>query len=249
MAFFVRVFPDGVAGTDVLKEIAPEGWKNSPLVTCYHPSPKQALAERLRRHRWLQQLRSNRQETDQRDLDPTAEPTLEDVLINWEEHPVNIKEEVTDIVGRCLWDVVSDNNEVIAPDGRTVDLESFRGASTFLSNFVGGFQGGTSNEDEYRFYMGTVLISQRADLTPVYRTIFSRLKSLKADWNYHFPRGDDEEERGRKANLEARTELHEIYLQARCCARNRRLPEIVRAYQDVYGRDPKGWPPEQAGQA
>jgi hypothetical protein len=38
-----------------------------------------------------------------------------------------------------------------------------------------------------RFYMGTIWISQRADLTPVYAMIFRRLKPIGADWVYHFP--------------------------------------------------------------
>ncbi|MFN2447577.1 MAG: hypothetical protein ABR606_18570 [Vicinamibacterales bacterium] len=35
--------------------------------------------------------------------------------------------------------------------------------------------------------MGTIWISRRADLTPVYAMIFRRLKAEGADWVYHFP--------------------------------------------------------------
>jgi hypothetical protein len=35
--------------------------------------------------------------------------------------------------------------------------------------------------------MGTIWISRRADLTPVYAMIFRRLKVLGADWVCHFP--------------------------------------------------------------
>jgi acyl-CoA reductase-like NAD-dependent aldehyde dehydrogenase len=38
-----------------------------------------------------------------------------------------------------------------------------------------------------RFYMGTIWISRRADLMPVYAMIFRRLKAAGADWVYHFP--------------------------------------------------------------
>jgi hypothetical protein len=41
--------------------------------------------------------------------------------------------------------------------------------------------------DYLRFYMGTIWISRRADLTPVYAMIFRRLRVLGADWEYHFP--------------------------------------------------------------
>ena len=32
-AFFDQLFPNGFAGEDVLNEIAPEGWKYSPLLS------------------------------------------------------------------------------------------------------------------------------------------------------------------------------------------------------------------------
>ncbi len=38
------------------------------------------------------------------------------------------------------------------------------------------------------FYMGTAVISSRADLRPVYEMIFRRLRGRGMDWEYHFPR-------------------------------------------------------------
>jgi hypothetical protein len=38
------------------------------------------------------------------------------------------------------------------------------------------------------FYMGTGMVSGRADLGPVYRMIFRRLRAHNMDWVYHFPR-------------------------------------------------------------
>ncbi len=40
-AFFDRLFPHGFAGVDVLTEIAPKGWEQSPLHACFHPSVEQ----------------------------------------------------------------------------------------------------------------------------------------------------------------------------------------------------------------
>lgn len=42
--------------------------------------------------------------------------------------------------------------------------------------------------DYMDFYLGTASIAERADLTPVYRMIFTRLKALDLDWKYQFPR-------------------------------------------------------------
>jgi hypothetical protein len=40
-AEFDRLFPHGFAGPDVLRELAPGGWENSPLLAVFHPSVDQ----------------------------------------------------------------------------------------------------------------------------------------------------------------------------------------------------------------
>jgi hypothetical protein len=44
---FDRLFPHGFSGADVLAEIAPQGWKHSPLLACFHPSVEQVFEERV----------------------------------------------------------------------------------------------------------------------------------------------------------------------------------------------------------
>ena len=56
-ALFDRLFPLGFAGQDVLDEIAPEGWEQSPLLACFHPSVERMFEERLLMHRNLEELR------------------------------------------------------------------------------------------------------------------------------------------------------------------------------------------------
>ena len=268
--FFGRLLPHGFASADVIQEIAPEGWENSPLLACFHPSPAKVLEERLQLHRSSEWLRRTLKRTNPENpsVAPDPEPTMEQVLADWQEEPINILEEVTEIVGRCLWDVFSDNQKVIAADGRLVDIGSFRGASIFLGDYVASPNAPWRRGDEYRFYMGSVLICWRADLTPVYRMIFRRLKLLGADWQYHFPQVylvelsprqateqpnstyspseafGKEQERERQAELQrARNELEKVQKEARRKAMDKAPPDIVRAYQAIYGRDPNGWPP------
>jgi hypothetical protein len=120
-----------------------------------------------------------------------------------------------------------------------------------------------------RFYMGTIWISRRADLIPVYAMILRRLKAAGADWVYHFPeigivelaRADDVDKaspgysvsQAAVAELEAqkrravveqfRVELREANARAREEAMDRPPPATVLAYRQVHGRDPRGWPP------
>lgn len=272
-ALFDRLFPHGLAGADVLGEIAPEGWEQSPLLACFHPSVERVFEEQMHMHRNLEALRRapNRRDNGVKEHEaPLPELTLEAVRREHQPQPVRQHEELTELVGQCLWDTFSDNHDVIAADGRVADIGSFRGASAFLDEYVNGHAGSARHEGDYmRFYMGTIWISGRADLTSVYGMIFGRLRSLGADWVHHFPelrlvdlgafRTDTEqstryspceaaaadlEARKREAELERfRAELADSNARAREEAIDRPPPAIVRAYRDVYGRDPRGWPP------
>jgi len=118
--------------------------------------------------------------------------------------------------------------------------------------------------------MGSAWISGRADLMPVYRMIFRRLNFLGADWEYAFPQlhlldlsslrqatekpeesyspseafAKSEEERQEQIELDqARAELEEATNKARREAMEKPPPPTIKAYQAVYGRKPKGWPP------
>jgi hypothetical protein len=270
--FFSELFPHGFAGADVVQEIAPEGWKNSRLFACFHPSPEQVLAECVFRHRMFQELRARRRKNALEEPESAAvpEPTIEEILADWEERPVNVTDEVTAIVGACLWDVFADNHNVVAADGRAVDIGSFRGASAFLDEYLTDSDTHWDGGDEFRFYMGSAWISGRANLMPVYRMIFRRLNFLGADWEYAFPQlhlldlsplrqaveipeesyspseafAKSEEERQQQIEFEqARAELEEATNQARREAMEKPPPATVRAYLEVYGRNPTGWPP------
>jgi hypothetical protein len=270
--FFGQMFPHGFAGADVVREIAPSEWKSSPLFACFHPSPEQVLAELLRMHRVSQELSALSQNitVEEPECPAVVEPTIEQVLAEWDDHPVNLTDEVTEIVGESLWDIFSDNHNVVAADGRVVDIGSFRAASAFLDQYLAGSKIQWDAGHMSRFYMGSIWISGRADLTPVYRMIFRRLKLLGADWEYFSPLlhlvdlshlspaaekkqgpyspseafARDQEERQQQVDLEhARAELEDAHKQARREAMAKPPPATVRAYQQAFDRNPKGWPP------
>ncbi len=172
----------------------------------------------------------------------------------------------------CLWDIFSDNHEVFAPDQRVIDLGSFRAMGGFLADMVNR-QIGRQEYDYLAFYLGTIWVAQRADLTPVYEMIFRRLKKRRLDWICHFPRLHLVDFRlWKKALAEKdRDPLHyspeEAFAQeqedkeygnhlaelpetidegnrgAMAAAREAPPPKSVAAYQNLYGRLPQGWPP------
>jgi len=220
---FDRLFPLGVAGSDVLEEIAPERWENSPLLACFHPSAEQLHQETVQIHQNIERLRLTSREREPSDLESPSslEPTFEEVRAEWKETDIDISKEVTELVGMCLWDVFSDNHKVIAADGRIADIGSFRASSAFLDDWIAQRADRDRKGDSMRFYMGSIWIRGRADLSPVYRMIFRKLKAAGANWENHFP------------------ELHKVDEQTPHAP----PPEIMRAYESVYGHEPRGWPP------
>jgi hypothetical protein len=191
----------------------------------------------------------------------------DDVARTYQETPIETEREVRELVGKCLWDIFSDNHDVLGPDGRVVDIGSFRGAGSFLADSINR-QTGRREYDYIDFYMGTIWLAQRADLMPVYRMIFRRLKARGYDWTYHFPklelvdlrplRDALREQEGKEWNQEASMpedeerdrSLHELresldtaHREAVAAARDQSPPATVQAYQSVYGHFPAGWPP------
>jgi hypothetical protein len=220
-AEFAALFPLGWCGPDVMAEIAPEGWANSPLKDAFHPSVEQVYEESLRMHRNLASFGGREPKSS------TPEPTLEEIKASHEDGPIDPARECQELVGQCLWDVFSDNHEVFADDGRLLDLGSQRASGGVLAEIVneqGGprplprpdssaffeemFARSTDGSPEATkfmaelrkemfgdggytyldYYLGTKMIADRADLTPVYQMIFRRLHRRGMDWTYHFPR-------------------------------------------------------------
>jgi len=221
-AEFVRLFPLGWAGADVMRELAPEGWAASPLAVVNHPTAEQVHEETVRVQRNLGQL-GRRPDAPP----PAPEPTLEEIVSEHVDTPYEPERELQELVGRCLWDVFCDNHDVAADDGRILDLGSMRAGGGFLAEVLNKQEGpkpaprpeppdfllklmrGDAPQDERTaafmaemikemvgdggytyldFYMGTGMVSGRADLVPVYTMIFRRMYALGMDWSYHFPR-------------------------------------------------------------
>lgn len=267
-AEFYRMYPQGFAGSDVLRELAPAGWPQSPLLAVFHPSVDQVYDEAVRMNR-----NSNSLPWRKKDSPPSPAPTREEIEREYRVTPIEVEQEVRQLVGQCLWDVFSDSHDVIGPDDRLLHLGSFRGSGGFLADALNR-QLGKVKYDYIDCYMGTIWVRDRADLLPVYQMIFRRLKQAGLDWVYHFPRlyaidlrplqeaidhkdrpeweqydpskslAKENAERDRDQELaELRESLDDGYRQAANEAIKLPPPLTVRAYEAVYGRWPRGWPP------
>jgi len=120
------------------------------------------------------------------------------------------------------------------------------------------------------FYMGTVFIKNRGDLTPIYEYVFKRLKDMQCDWRYSFPKvflieppdvidnSSEDELKNYKPEVEfakqlekkarAKTnkkEFEELNKQSYEDAKNEPLDKKVQAYKNVYGNLPDGHPQKE----
>ncbi|HLQ43744.1 MAG TPA: hypothetical protein VK137_03365 [Planctomycetaceae bacterium] len=263
-----RLFPNGPAGSDVLRELVPDGLEQSPLRAAYHPTLDQVFEESVRLHENLNSL-------PWRDPNKPSSPppTREEIEREYCETPVDTNRELHDIVGKCLWDLVSDNHDVVDAEGREIDFGSFRYAGGVIADWLND-RLGPSVYDYMDFYMGTIWLSGRADFAPVYGMIFRRMKRLGWDWVYHFPRmhlvdfgplrealkdkdqpdweGYDPSAEFAKAQAEEerqqelakmRQSLDDGYRESITEALRLPPPKTVQAYQSVFGKLPQGWPP------
>ena len=244
LTLFACLFPKGFAGEDVLAEIAPEGWMDSTLHFVFHPTLDQVHWERVQLHRNVREW-----QWCSKDGGQEPEPSLEDVRATYEDGPVENEHEVRQLVAMCLWDVFSNEHDVVDRDGQLVDIGSWRGAAGFLAEQLNR-QTGESRYDYVDFYMGSFGVSQRADLTPVYEMVFRRLKQRLLDWRYSFPQlqliefSSEKPNGARSYQLEKmKAELKEAHRQAIEDSKLEPVPEIVLAYRNVYGMLPHGWPP------
>lgn len=151
--FFAKLFPNGLAGEDVLAELAPAGWASSPLSCVFHPSSEQIHEESVRMRENLREVfKSQRKSAEAEESSkPSEPPTLEQVRSEYQPRPLEPEREVRELVGMCLWDIFSDNHEVFAPDGRVVDLGSFRASGGFIAEVVNrgmGVDPGAAEERE-----------------------------------------------------------------------------------------------------
>ncbi len=79
-ALMLALFPHGWASDDVLSEIAPGGYENSPLAAAFHPTVEQVYREAVAQHRHMRGLFNDRSPPE-----PRPEPTLEDIARDF--HP------------------------------------------------------------------------------------------------------------------------------------------------------------------
>jgi hypothetical protein len=278
LRLFERLFPDGLDDPSLVQELAPQGWERSPLVFAYHPTAEQVYAETLRLRENLRLLTrktsASSEEEQPLTLDAVRRETQVSVPKPVEECADLLGRCLWDVFADNH-DVITAEGELVCL-GSFRAAAGFIASFRYRRNHPEAWL--NERMDYIEFYLGNWGVRHRADLAPVYDLIFRRMRQLGLDWRYAHPRlfaldlsplseasEDDatpeavrydptesflrERERAvREAEwAEFRSGLDEAYRESVEETRNN-PPATVRAYQQVYGRFPAGWPPEAEGE-
>lgn len=249
----------------LFNKIAPNGWKDSEFVHFLHPTPEQQLEQHKIISDNIRQLTKKDPKEDYKDISEFQQDDLESI----KEY-----EEFLYILGLAIYDIFSNNHEVLASDNKVYDFGSMRGSGHFIADFFNDNVDSLSQQYDYMdFYMGTVWVNSRADMLPFYEYVFQKLKELNCNWKYFFPKlflmkfGDTfdsstnqgpadykpEEnllkelklkEDDKKVN-EFQKKLDEIHSEEYENAKYKPLDKIVEAYRNVYGILPEGHPQKE----
>lgn len=246
---------------EIMNQLAPSGWENSPFVKVFHPDAEEILEKRLRFHNNVSGLFKSKK--------TEIEPTLEGIIneLAGKDDPVKPYDEFIDIFGSALWCIFSNNHEVVDDKEQVYDIGSFRGSGGFIADFLNEHYPLAKSFDYMDFYCSDLLLLDEEHSYPLFVHIFDKLKVKGLDWNYSFPRMGivsfnkdettidnaenydpakalaDELERQKKRDElnEFQAKLDEAYEEEREEAKYKKPTMIIRAYAEVYGGFPDGW--------
>jgi hypothetical protein len=258
------IFNDALS---LYQKLAPTGWISSDFIQFLHPTPKQQLEEhKLTTENINRFLRKEKgKEKDNFDISSFKQDELTGI------HEF---EEFLYVLGLTVYDIFSNNHDVVGFDKKSFDLGSLRGSGHFIADFLNENYNNPTKKYEYMdFYMGTIWIKSRGDLTPFYEYVFLKLKEFQCDWNYFFPRlfliepkkifdsSEVQDYSNYKPELAVLNELGllEEDQQAKKLqedfdkafedeyekAKYKPLNKIVKAYKNVYGVLPNGHPQKE----
>ncbi len=239
----------------LFESLTPEGWVNSPLILFLHPTPEQRFQESFKLYERL-----NRLEDTSRDKVDREPPRLEDFLPEDLSgiHPIG---EFRYLLAIAVYEIFSNNHQVLDESLKEYDMGSLRGSGRFLSEFLNMFYPeGIKVYDYMDFYYTFPFIAHRSDLSPLFEFIFEKLKKRGMEWIYSVPEMSiiDWDTESSPNNFDPHRDLlekqfNELLIQRmenalediNMAMRKKILsetPSIVKAYFAIYDKYPSGWP-------
>ena len=257
---FDKILPDGFSSEKIKAELTPNGWEASPFFVIFHPTLEKVYENSLAIHNNIHSLFSTKK-------DEPKEPfqTFEAFAAEYKSNEIEPDVELSELLARCIWDVFSDNNDVIRNEKR-YHIGSFRGAAGFIAERLNKHS--KKQYDYMDFYMGSFTYEDHCDLTPIYEWIFKQLKNEGCDWLFTFTQlglvdfggsknndsthikeydpnlameAELEKKEEQKKKDAFREEIEEFNAKELEDALYKPPPSIVKAYKNIYDKFPIGW--------
>jgi len=241
----------------LFEELTPEGWINCSLVYFLHPTPEQRFVEEYKMYERLRQIDQEKGEPINRKPPQRKDFQPEDLT------DLNPISEFRYLLALAIYEIFSNNHQVVDMKGKLYDLGSLRGSGRFLAEFLNMYYPGPIKVYDYLdFYCTYSFIEHRSDLSPLFKHVFQKLKSRDINWIYAVPEifwidfsGEtDQDERsfdphrdileGQYNDLVRRRMEHALEDVNKSLKKQvlSQTPVIVSSYVKIYGGFPEGWP-------
>ena len=264
-AFLKGLLPETRAA--LREALAPDGWESSPLPDYAFSAPD---AQEKQARDAMDEVSDMIRDAGEEAMDEDVQEMMFEHMHQRDPSPDLGDTGACDVMGMALWDVFSDNHDVVDPDGVAYHLGSFRGSAGTIAETLNETYDLGRRYTYIDFYMGAPLGENDAPFRPVYEWIFRRLYERDCDWHYTFPRlylvsfdrpedapddpaaydpsasveRDLEREEKEEEIEELREELDRMHREAVEKAQDEPPPLVVQAYETAFGHLPSGWPPE-----
>lgn len=181
--FLKGLLPD--RRTALREALAPEGWADSPLsdYAISAPDEKEVQARDV-----MDEMSELLQDAGEDTIDENVQTLMFEHMHQRNPSPDVGNTEACDVMGLSLWDIFSDNHDVVDPDGVAYHLGSFRGSAGTIAEMLNETYDLGRRYPYIDFYMGTFLMEDDEPFRPVYEWIFRRLYERDCNWHYTFPR-------------------------------------------------------------
>ena len=249
---------------ETYEKLIPEGWENSPF---YDPEARTAQERYELERNYYEQFAALFKGIENPERFLPDPPRREDFR---DEEPANTFRQFAGVLGRCLWKIFSENHEVYDKEG-IYTLGSWRASGDHIAEVLNeNFAQYYCTFQYLDFYCTELPESDPTSdrLFDCCAFLFRRLKERGCDWKYHFPRtylirfGKPEDKpsapedydpaQAMEQEIERKKEdeehqkmqdaLDEAYHEAFEEAKYKKPPLVVRAYREVYGHLPEGYP-------
>jgi len=183
--------------------------------------------------------------------------------------PSNCDKPYVYLIGIAIWDIFSNNHDVVSADNKIFYIGSWRGSGSTISEVINHNFKTNESYGYLDFYMGSFYqIDDAVSLKEIYKAIFAHLKDTGCDWFYAYPRmyaidlnqnkqestqdnllydsnialENEMKNKERKEKMKAfQDQLDDDFKKRKEKMKKEPLPDIIQAFKSIYNYLPTGW--------